>query len=161
MPKGKFDLILLGLLLLLVFFLLFRCNGYYRKLSGKEGRITIAHVYGTDTGSHDILYYKYIYEVNDTFYSTTTAGSNVKDLKVDALECFLVVFYRPDPTIHTVLWSYRFDAIVPLGSRLDTLKFDRRLIRKYTIGWHGLNPKSHVNDMKAVAEYENRIGRKL
>lgn len=161
MLKSKFDFIFLGLLAFFFVFILFRSNNYYRKLSGTKGRITIGHVYEKDTGSRGSIYYKYIFKVGNDYYSSQTSGSNVKDLHAFIPQYFLVAYYKPDPTIHTVLWSYRLDTFVPLGASLDTLPFDRSLIKKHTVGWNGLSPSADINDSKAMTEYESKTGKKL
>lgn len=161
MLKNKLGLFYALIFLIFLTYIFFRSNSYYNKLSGKDGEVTVAHVYQRDTGSRGHIYYDYIYKVGDNYYSTSTSGSNLKNLDSVCPQYFLLSYYKLDPTIHTVIRSYRFDTIIPLGLNLDTLNFDRNLIRKHTIGWGGLSPKADINDEKAMDEYETKTGKKL
>jgi len=157
MFKDKLAIFYIVCFLLFVIFIFFRCNNYYKILSGKNGRFTVAHVYKRDTGSKGSVYYDYIYKVDSNYYSTSTSGSNLKNLDSVCPQYFLVAYDDANPTIHTVLWSYRFDAVVPLGTKLDTLIFDRGIIKKHTVGWNGLSPKSDIDDPKAMDEYQQKV----
>jgi hypothetical protein len=129
-----------------------------RKLSGDDGDLTIVHVYS----SFEIKgkrYYEYIYKVGNDYYSDATAGSNVTH-EGDSmnLQYFPVSYYRKDPRIHVVLWSYKIKDKVPLGLNLDSLSLDKSaLVKKHTSLWSGLSPTADKNDIKALQNYTKTV----
>ena len=152
------DKIIIGLLLLFLTYTLFRCNNWYRKLSGNQGKLTVAYVYDKYKikGS---TYYEYIYKVAGDYYTEATSGSNVSDLNSQRPQCFLLVYNIDDPTIHTVIYSYKLDTLLPLGANMDTLKVDKNtLVEKHTIGWNGLSPSASKNDQEKINDYRKLTG---
>ena len=143
-------------MIVLVTLTYFRCNKWYDKLSSKDRRLTTVNVYETYTTKS--RYYKYIYQVGNNFYSTSTNGTNV-NFYGDSLELttFIVVYYAPDPAIHTVIWSYKLDTVSPIGKEIDTLTIDKNLIKRHTVGWDGLSPKADINDQNEIINYKRII----
>jgi hypothetical protein len=156
--KKYFLLILIPLGITIIYF---RCTSWYQKLSGQDGHLTVAHVYNLHTIKWD-TYYDYIYKVGENYYTESTTKNNMNSSNDSlSLQSFLVSYYLPDPTIHTVIWSYQFDTILPLGLNLDSVTFDKSLIRKHTLGWNGLSPRSKANDTNEIANYQRIAHRKM
>ncbi|MGG9963637.1 hypothetical protein [Ferruginibacter sp. SUN106] len=154
MPKLKREFLPFIAVIVILVVGYFRCNKWYDKLSSKERRLTIANVYETFTIKSS-RYYKYIYKVGNNFYSESTSGTNVQhDGDSLKLQTFMVVYYLPDPTIHTVIWSYKFKTVIQLGKEIDTLAINNNLIKRHTIDWDGLSPKSDINDKDEINKYE-------
>jgi len=153
-----FLLLLVAVILSVVYW--FRTE-WRRKLSGKNGHFTVAHVYSTYKVK-STRYYHYIYKVDENYYSESATGSNV-DYNGDSLKLqfFPVSFYSKDPAIHTVIWSHKFNREIPLGTALDSLNFDRSIVKKYTSFWNGLSPTSKKNNERNIASYQMITGRTL
>ena len=143
-------LIILSIILAIVYY---RRTTWYNKLSGEESRLTVAHVFD-ESKVKGTIYYHYLYKVGDDYYYTSSSGSNVNNLESIRPQCFLVSYNQKDPTVHIVLFSYKFDSVVPLGSKLDTLKVDKtKLVKQHTSFWAGTSPTSEKNNQEQIAKY--------
>lgn len=158
--KKWFFLFLFCFLAVLFLVYWFRMD-WRRKLTSDDGRLTVAHVYS----SYKVKvarYYNYIYKVDEDYYSAGTSGSNViHDGDSLRLQYFLVSYYKSDPKIHTVIWSYKIKTVTPLGLSLDSTKLDKALIRKHTSFWKGVSPTADKNNMTALNSYKNFTAKHL
>nr|WP_321235304.1 hypothetical protein [uncultured Psychroserpens sp.] len=130
-----------------------RCNQWHERLTSDNGKLTVAHVF-TSNKVKSTTYYHYAYKVGDNYFSESTSGSNVSDFKNHPIQCFLVAYDQTDPSVHTVIWSYKFDSIIPIGEQISGIQNKNELIKKHTVGWNGLSPCADKNDWDKIKAYD-------
>ena len=131
-----------------------RCNEWHNRLTGENGKLTVAHVFKSNRVK-SAKYYHYIYKIGKNFYSESTSGSNVNSFKDNPVQCFLVAYDQTDHTIHIVIWSYKYDNLIPLGKLISGISNKNKLIKNHTIGWNGLSPRADKNDWNEINEYKD------
>ncbi len=155
MNKSKIKNYLLYLAVVIFIVVIYlRRNKWNERLSSEDGKFTVAHVYSTKKTKEQSPYH-YIYKVNLNYYSTATSGSNVKSFKEEPVQCFLVAYDQNDPSIHTVIWSYKYKSIIPLGQQIEDIENKAKLVSKHTVGWSGLSPRANKNDLQEVSKYNS------
>ena len=132
-----------------------RNNKWKKKLTSENGQFTVAYVYGKYGAKSK--YYEYLYKVDEDYYSASTSGSNTVSFESKPIQCFLVIYDKREPNIHSVIWSYPIDSIPTLGKKIKGITKKIELVTRHTSGMEGLSPFADKNDWDNIYEIVNKL----
>ncbi len=149
--------IILSCFVMMMIFAMSRSNHAYDRLSGKNGRLTVAHVYNKLKGVRGSVSYEYFYEVNNKLYYSELSGHNVSLFILEPVQCFIIAYDTTAPSLNTVLWNIKLDEFTPLGKYIPSVKNQDETIRKYSLSMRFMATSASLNKTEKIKDYKKAL----
>jgi hypothetical protein len=149
--------IFIAVILLLPFIAVRFQNKQYDRLSGKDGRLTIAHVYKMTVGSRGSKSYHYFYKVNNQLYYSSPDGWNVGSFYSEPIKSFIIVYDKKKPSRNAILWDKKLEEFKELGASIPSIKNQDKIIKRHTLSLRASSDVGRKNHHEELKEYERQL----